>query len=88
MMFTPMPGLGMSNAAATLVGQNLGAGEPERAEAAVWRIGWMNMAFTLAVSVVFFFLNDELVALFSDDPQVIAIGGELAPPSSAYSYFV
>ena len=87
MMFTLMPAWGMSNAAATLVGQNLGAGEPERAEAAVWRIGWMNMAFTLAVSVVFFFLNDELVALFSDDPQVIAIGGEWLA-ILAYSYFV
>lgn len=87
MMFTLMPAWGMSNAAATLVGQNLGAGEPERAEAAVWRIGWMNMAFTLAVSVVFFFLHDELVALFSDDPQVIAIGGEWLA-ILAYSYFV
>lgn len=87
MMFTLMPAWGMSNAAATLVGQNLGAGEPERAEAAVWRIGWMNMAFTLAVSVVFFFLHDELVALFSDDPQVIVIGGEWLA-ILAYSYFV
>lgn len=87
MMFTLMPAWGMSNAAATLVGQNLGAGEPERAEAAVWRIGWMNMAFTLAVSVAFFLLHDELVALFSDDPQVIAIGGEWLA-ILAYSYFV
>jgi putative MATE family efflux protein len=87
MMFTLMPAWGMSNAAATLVGQNLGAGEPERAEAAVWRIGWMNMAFTLAVSVVFFFLHEALVALFTDDAQVIAIGGEWLAILS-YSYFV
>jgi putative MATE family efflux protein len=87
MMFTLMPAWGMSNAAATLVGQNLGAGQPARAEAAVWRIGWMNMAFTLAVSVVFFFLHDELVALFTDDAQVIAIGGEWLAILS-YSYFV
>ena len=87
MMFTLMPAWGMSNAAATLVGQNLGAGQPERAEAAVWRIGWMNMVFTLAVSVVFFFLHDELVALFTDDAQVIAIGGEWLAILS-YSYFV
>ena len=87
MMFTLMPAWGMSNAAATLVGQNLGAGQPARAEAAVWRIGWMNMAFTLAVSVAFFFLHDELVALFTDDAQVIAIGGEWLAILS-YSYFV
>jgi putative MATE family efflux protein len=87
MMFTLMPAWGMSNAAATLVGQNLGAGEPARAEAAVWRIGWMNMAFTLAVSVVFFFLHDELIGLFTDDAAVIAIGGEWLSILS-YSYFV
>ncbi|MFN0039487.1 MAG: MATE family efflux transporter [Burkholderiales bacterium] len=87
MMFTLMPAWGMSNAAATLVGQNLGAGEPGRAEAAVWRIGWMNMAFTLAVSVAFFFLNEELIALFTDDAAVIAIGGEWLSILS-YSYFV
>lgn len=87
MMFTLMPAWGMSNAAATLVGQNLGAGQPARAEAAVWRIGWMNMVFTLAVSVAFFFLHDALVALFTDDAQVIAIGGEWLAILS-YSYFV
>jgi putative MATE family efflux protein len=86
-MFTLMPAWGMSNAAATLVGQNLGAGEPGRAEAAVWRIGWMNMAFTLAVSVVFFVLHDELIAVFADDKAVIAIGGEWLSILS-YSYFV
>jgi putative MATE family efflux protein len=87
MMFTLMPAWGMSNAAATLVGQNLGAGEPARAEAAVWRIGWMNMAFTLAVSVAFFIWHDELIALFTDDAAVIAIGGQWLSILS-YSYFV
>jgi putative MATE family efflux protein len=87
MMFTLMPAWGMSNAAATLVGQNLGAGEPARAEAAVWRIGWMNMAFTLAVSVAFFIWHDAIVGLFTDDAAVIAIGGEWLS-ILAYSYFV
>lgn len=87
MMFTLMPAWGMSNAAATLVGQNLGAEQPARAEAAVWHIGWMNMAFTLAVSVVFFLFNDRLIALFTDDAAVIAIGGEWLSILS-YSYFV
>jgi putative MATE family efflux protein len=87
MMFTLMPAWGMSNAAATLVGQNLGAGKPARAEAAVWRIGWMNMAFTMAVSVGFFVWHDTIVGLFTDDATVIAIGGEWLS-ILAYSYFV
>lgn len=87
MMFTLMPAWGMSNAAATLVGQNLGAGEPGRAEAAVWRIGWYNMAFTLMVSVLFFLMPQELIAIFSSDAQVIAVGGEWLRILS-YSYFV
>ena len=87
MMFTLMPAWGMSNAAATLVGQNLGAGQPARAEAAVWRIGWMNMAFTLAVSVLFFVAHDALMRLFTDDAAVVAIGGEWLSILS-YSYFV
>jgi putative MATE family efflux protein len=87
MMFTLMPAWGMSNAAATLVGQNLGAGDAARAEAAVWRIGWMNMAFTLAVSVAFFFFHDAIIGLFTKDAAVIAIGGEWLS-ILAYSYFV
>jgi putative MATE family efflux protein len=87
MMFTLMPAWGMSNAAATLVGQNLGAGAPERAEASVWRIGWMNMGFTVTVSVLFFFAHDAIIGLFTDDPAVIAIGGEWLS-ILAWSYFV
>lgn len=86
-MFTLMPAWGMSNAAATLVGQNLGAGEPGRAEAAVWRIGWMTMAFTLAVSVAFFAWHNAIIGVFTDDAAVIAIGGEWIS-ILAYSYFV
>ncbi len=87
MMFTLMPAWGMSNAAATLVGQNLGANDAVRAEAAVWRIGWMNMAFTLAVSVVFYFFHDEIIGLFTRDAAVIVVGGEWLS-ILAYSYFV
>jgi len=87
MMFTLMPAWGMSNAAATLVGQNLGAGRPDRAEAAVWRIGWMNMVFTLAVSALFFVWHDAIIGLFTRDAAVIAIGGEWLS-ILAWSYFV
>lgn len=87
MMFTLMPAWGMSNAAATLVGQNLGAGQPERAEAAVWRIGWYNMVFTVAVSLAFYLFPRELMGLFTDEPAVVEIGATWLTILS-YSYFV
>jgi putative MATE family efflux protein len=87
MLFTMMPAWGLSNAAATLVGQNLGAGNPERAESAVWKIGFYNMIFLIGVSVVYFFFHNSLMSIFSDDQGVIAIGGEWLRILS-YSYFV
>ncbi len=87
MMFTMMPAWGMANAAATLVGQNLGAQKPERAEAAVWRIGGYNMAYLLLVAVVYFSLPRELMGIFTDDATVVAIGAEWLRIFS-YSLFV
>jgi len=87
MMFTMMPAWGMSNAAATLVGQNLGASEPDRAEASVWRIGWYNMAYLVLVSAAFFLFPAQLVGFFSPDPAVVAIGAEWLRILS-YSFFV
>jgi putative MATE family efflux protein len=87
MMFTMMPAWGMSNAAATLVGQNLGAQQPARAEASVWRIGAYNMVYLLAVSVVFFALPHELMGLFTADQAVISVGAEWLRILS-YSLFV
>lgn len=65
MMFTMMPAWGLSNAAATLVGQNPGAGHPERAESAVWKIGFYNMIFLVGVSVLYFIYNESLVGIFT-----------------------
>ena len=87
MMFTLMPAWGMSNAAATLVGQNLGAGHPDRAESSVWKIGFYNMIFLVVVSVIYFSFNERLMRIFTDDPQVIAIGAEWLRILS-YSYLV
>jgi putative MATE family efflux protein len=87
MMFTMMPAWGLSNAAATLVGQNLGAGNPQRAEAAVWRTGLYNMIFLIGVSLVYFFFNTLLMGIFTTDEQVIAIGAEWLRILS-YSLFV
>jgi Na+-driven multidrug efflux pump len=82
-----MPAWGMSNAAATLVGQNLGAQQPARAEASVWRIGAYNMAYLLVVAVVFFALPRELMGIFTADPAVIDVGAEWLRILS-YSLFV
>jgi len=87
MMFTLMPAWGLSNAAATLVGQNLGAGQPDRAESSVWLIGLYNMVFLLGVSVVYFLYYGQLMGIFTADAAVIAIGGEWLRILS-YSYFV
>jgi putative MATE family efflux protein len=76
MMFTMMPAWGMSNAAATLVGQNLGAQQPDRAEAAVWQIGRYNMIYLLVISLAYFFLPQHIVGFFTDEPKVIAVGTE------------
>jgi putative MATE family efflux protein len=87
MMFTTMPAWGMSNAAATLVGQNLGADEPARAEASVWRIGAYNMAYLVLVSAAFFLFPTELIGFFTDDAGVVAVGAQWLRILS-YSFFV
>jgi putative MATE family efflux protein len=87
MMFSMMPAWGMSNAAATLVGQNLGAKQPDRAERSVWITGFWNMAFLICVAVIFFLFSDKLIGIFTDDARVITIGSEWLHIVS-YSYFV
>ncbi|MBT8205288.1 MAG: MATE family efflux transporter [Eudoraea sp.] len=74
MMFTFMPAWGMSNAAATLVGQNLGASQPERAEKSVWLTGRYNAIFMLAVSVVYLVFAPEIISLFTTMPTVVENG--------------
>ncbi|MEO0340739.1 MAG: MATE family efflux transporter [Bacteroidota bacterium] len=73
-VFTILPAWGLSNAAATLVGQNLGAEKPDRAEASVWRAGFFNMIFLLFVSIVFFAFAHQLIGIFTQDPEVLKAG--------------
>ena len=73
-VFTLLPSWGMANAAATLVGQNLGAKEPERAETSVWKIAKYNTFFLLGVSIVFFIFAGPILAFFTDEVNVAAIG--------------
>ncbi|MUH34564.1 MATE family efflux transporter [Zobellia amurskyensis] len=75
MLFTLMPSWGMSNAAATLVGQNLGAQQPERAETSVWKTGKYNAYFMGAVSLLYLFFAYDIVGWFNTNPVVVEIGG-------------
>jgi putative MATE family efflux protein len=83
-----LPSWGMSNAVATLVGQNLGAGKPERAEKSVWIVGFYNMAFLLGVMGVFLLGAEPLIAFFSSDPSVQRLGAQcLRVVSYGYAFY-
>lgn len=73
-IFTILPAWGISNAAATLVGQNLGAKLPERAEKAVWRTGYFNMVFMGIVMVLFLVIPEQLINIITHDPAVVKEG--------------
>ncbi|MBT8394428.1 MAG: MATE family efflux transporter [Bacteroidia bacterium] len=74
MMFTLMPAWGMSNAAATLVGQNLGAKKPQRAENSVWKTGKYTAIFMGIVSVIYLLFAKSIISLFTNDDNVISNG--------------
>ncbi|MEQ6123873.1 MATE family efflux transporter [Pseudotenacibaculum sp. MALMAid0570] len=74
MMFTLMPAWGMSNAAATLVGQNLGAQLPDRAETSVWKTGKYCAIFMGLVSLIYIFFAPTFLGWFSDNPIVVENG--------------
>lgn len=73
-MFSIMPSWGLSNAAATLVGQNLGAKKPERAEATVWKACTYNAVFLGALSAIFMIFPEWILRIFSQDSGVIDAG--------------
>jgi putative MATE family efflux protein len=73
-IFTILPSWGISNAAATLVGQNLGANQPERAENSVWKCAFYNMLFLLVISILFFTFAEFLVKIFNADGEVLRHG--------------
>lgn len=89
-LFAILPSWGMSNAAATLVGQNLGAKKPDRAEHAVWRTGLFNMIFLGVIGIVFFAFAGPIIGAFTSDADItpIAIRGLrlLALGNISYAY--
>ena len=72
-LFALLPSWGLSNAAATMVGQSLGARKPERAEESVWRAGFLNLIFLGSVGLAFLLLARPIVAIFTTDPEVSRI---------------
>jgi Na+-driven multidrug efflux pump len=68
-----MPAFGLGGAAATMVGQSLGAGKPERAEQAVWTAAKYDVVFLSAIGLVFLLFTPQIVGLFTNDAAVAAV---------------
>lgn len=75
-LFLLLPVVGLANAAATLVGQNLGAGKPERAERSVWIAGGWAAGILGVLGLGFIFFSDAVVSLFTTDPEVAKYGSD------------
>jgi putative MATE family efflux protein len=73
LLFALLPSMGMGNAAATLVGQSLGARKPDRAEAAVWRAGFYNFVFLGLIGLMFALFPQVIAGWFTSDPVVLGI---------------
>mgnify|MGYP006291814531 CR=1 FL=1 len=73
-IFALLPTIGISHAAATLVGQNLGAGEPDRAEKSVWSTGRINMIVLGLIGLVLVIMPGSFIRMFIQDPEVIIYG--------------
>jgi putative MATE family efflux protein len=87
-MFALLPSWGMASAAATMVGQNLGAGKPDRAEQSVWRAGLYNMFFLGAVALGFIAFAPAIVGIFTKDPEVVPMASNtLRVVSYGYPFY-
>ncbi len=73
-MFLFMPGLGLGSGAGVLVGQNLGAGHPERAEKGAWLAVGIVETFMLLCSAVLLFRAEFVISVFTTDPELIKLG--------------
>jgi len=73
-LFALLPSWGMANAAATMVGQALGARNPARAERAVWQAGFYNMIFLGIVGLLFILFAPQIIWFYTDVPEVAVYG--------------
>ncbi|KAA2242996.1 MATE family efflux transporter [Chitinophaga agrisoli] len=88
LIFFILPAWGLSNAAATLVGQNLGAQQPERAEASVLKTAKYNFLFMACVTILFFTCAEFFISFFTSDPQIRAIAARaLRIMSAGYVFY-
>lgn len=69
-IFAILPAWGIANAAATLVGQNLGAGQTERAEQSVWQAARYNAYFMVSIGILFIIFAEPIIGVFTNDPLV------------------
>jgi putative MATE family efflux protein len=75
-IFTILPAWGFANAAATLVGQNLGAGKPERAEKSVWRTAFLTMLFFIFIAIIFLLFAKPILSVFIHEAISLSYGIE------------
>ncbi|MCP5358270.1 MAG: MATE family efflux transporter [Pseudomonadales bacterium] len=74
MMFVILPAWGLSNAVATLVGQNLGAGKIDRAVSTVWQVAKYNVVYMMAVALVIIVVPRAIMEVFTTEPQALGFG--------------
>jgi putative MATE family efflux protein len=87
-IFAILPSWGMANAAATLVGQNLGAGQPDRAERSAWRASQFNLGFMAVVSLLYIMFAPNLIGIFTQEPIALEAGVQaLRIIGSGYVFF-
>ncbi len=82
------PGWGMASVTATLVGQNLGARKPERAEKSAWAAFFIYSAILIVFTIVFLLFGDHIIGLFNRDPEVIRQGTRLLQITSPFYVFL
>ncbi|MFM9904445.1 MAG: MATE family efflux transporter [Pyrinomonadaceae bacterium] len=85
-IFALLPSIGLSNAAATLVGQNLGAGNPARAEKAVWKAAFYNMFVQTTIGIIFVVFAQQIAGIFTSEPEVLSYATQ-ALTIIAYGFF-